>query len=190
MGSRGQGHNHNNLCFAGREERLPQGWNPFHVQKGFRPDESVVSVFNGWSWSNVGGFETNKSATIKRFFTYQTQCCGQSIVIDPLVADLFYKEGFKTKELLNRWLNENVMYPQEDYWGQMPGVGRGHPEELQKAKCGVERYASWLKLPEGAVIPVPRGVDVNIMVAGGETNPYWQGGTLRYIASASVDEWR
>jgi hypothetical protein len=190
MGSQGQGHNYNNLCFAEREERLPPGWSPFHMQKGFRHDESVVSVFNGWSWSNVGGFETNKSATIKRFFTYQTQCCGQSIVIDPLVADLLYKEGFKTKELLNQWLNENVMHPQEDYWGQMPGVGRGHPEELQKAKSGVEPYASWLKLPEGAVIPVPRGVDVNIMVAGGETNPYWQGGTLRYIASASVDEWR
>jgi hypothetical protein len=190
MGSQGQGHNYNNLCFAEREERLPPGWKPFHVQKGFKPEESVVSVFNGWSWSNIGGFETNKSNTIKRFFTYQTQCCGQTMVVDPLVADLLYKEGFKTKEQLNQWLKENVMFPQEEYWGQMFGVSGGHSKELEQAKAGVEPYASWLKLPEGAVIPVPRNIDVNIMVAGGETNPYWQGGTLRYIASASVDKWR
>jgi hypothetical protein len=193
MGSQGQGHNYNNLCFAENEESLPPGWLPFHVQKGFKPEESVVSVFNGWSWSNIGGFELNKSHTIKRFFTYQTQCCGQSMVLDPLVADLLYKEGFKTKEQLTQWLKENVMFAQEEYWGQMPGVGGflgEHPENLEKAKAGVEPYASWLKLPEGAVIPVPRNVNVNIMVAGGGTNPYWQGGTLRYITSASVDRWR
>jgi len=40
------------------------------------------------------------------------------------------------------------------------------------------------------VLPVSRNVQVNILVTGGETNPYWQGGSLRYIASASVDKWR
>jgi hypothetical protein len=192
MGSQGQGHNYNNLCFAENEETLPPGWLPFHVQKGFKPEESAVSVFNGWSWSNIGGFELNKSNTIKRFFTYQTQCCGQTMVVDPLVADLLYKEGFKTKEQLNQWLKENVMSPREEYWGQMPGVGGfmgEHADQFEQARAGVEPYASWLKLPEGAVIPVPRGVNVNIMVAGGGTNPYWQGGTLRYIKSASVDRW-
>ena len=190
MGSQGQGHNYTNLCFGEREERLPPGWNPFHVQKGFKPEDSVISMFSGWSWSNIGGFETNKSKTIKRFFTYETGCCGQTIVLDPLTADLLYKEGFKSKEQLNQWLKENVMHAREEYWGEVFGVSPGHPKELEMAKSGVEPYASWLKLPEGAVIPVPRGVDVNIMIAGGETNPYWQGGTLRYITSSSVDEWR
>jgi hypothetical protein len=192
MGSQGQGHNYNNLCFAENEESLPSGWLPFHVQKGFRPEESAISVFNGWSWSNMGGFELNKSNTIKRFFTYQTQCCGQTIVVDPLVADLLVKEGFKTKEQLNQWLRANVMTPREEYWGQMPGFSRSgdsHADQLEQAKAGVEPFASWLKLPEGTVIPVPRGVDVNILVAGGGTNPYWQGGTLGYLKSASVDQW-
>jgi len=190
MGSQGQGHTYTNLCFGEREEKLPPGWQPFHVQKGFRPDESAVSIFHGWSWSNQGGFETNKSATIKRFFTYETGCCGQTIVLDPLAADLIYKEGFKTKEQFNRWLKENVMHAQEEYWGEIFGVSQGHPKELELAKAGVEPYASWLKLSEGTVIPVPRNIDVNIMVAGGETNPYWQGGTLAYLGSASVDKWR
>lgn len=191
MGSQGEASGFTNIVVAEKEERLPPGWNPFHVQKGFKPEESAVSVFNGWSWSNIGGFETNKSNTIKRFFTYQTQCCGQTVVLDPLVADLLYREGFQSKEQLNQWLKENVMWPQEEYWGLIPGVGAGAGREhLEDAKKGVEPYASYLKLPEGAVVPEARGVDVNIIVTGGETNPYWQGGTLRYIASASIDEWR
>jgi len=190
MGSQGQGHNYTNLCFAEREERLPPGWNPFHVQKGYKPEDSAVSLFHGWSWSNLGGFESNRSKFIKRFFTYQTECCGQTMVLDPLTADQLYKEGFNSKEQLNQWLKENVMFPQEEYWYYRGFQSQGHPQEFELAKKGIEPYASWLKLPEGAVIPVPRGVDVNIMVAGGETNPYWQGGTLQYLASSSIDEWR
>ncbi len=196
MGSQGQGHNYNNLCFAEREERLPLGWNPFHVQKGYRPEESVVSVFHGWSWSNMGGFESDKDYTIKRFFEANTQCCGETVVLDPLVAMMLQKDRrYESKEALSQWLHENVLMTQTEYWGY-PGqafggyaVG-GHTEELEKAKAGVEPYASWLNLLEGALIPVPRGVDVNIIVAGGETNPYWQGGSLRYLGSASVDEWK
>ena len=191
MGSQGQGHDYNNLCFAEREERLPPGWNPFHVQKGFKLEESVVSVFDGWSWSNMGGFESNKDYTIKRFFETNTQCCGATMVIDPLVAMMLQKDlGYQSKEQLSKWLKENVMMNQQEYWGYPDVTMRGHAEELEKARAGVEPYASWLKLPEGAVIPVPRNIDVNIIVSGGETNPYWQGGTLRYIGSASIDKWR
>jgi hypothetical protein len=192
MGSQGQGHNYNNLCFGEREESLPQGWKPFHVQKGYKHEESVVSLFHGWSWSNMGGFETWKDLTIKRFFETNTQCCGTTAVLDPLVAMMLHKDlGYETKEQFSRWLKENVMYTQTEYWG-FPGQfpGGGHAEELKKAKAGIEPYASWLKLNEGELIPVPREVDVNIMVAGGETNPYWQGGSLGYRGSALIDEWR
>jgi hypothetical protein len=192
MGSQGQGHNFTNLCFGEREERLPEGWKPFHVLKGYKPEESVVSVFHGWSWSNMGGFESWKDQTIRIFFEDNFQCCGASIVMDPLVAMMLHDDlGYKTKEEFNRWLKENVKFDQKQYWG-FPGQfpEGGHPEELAKAKAGEEPYASWLKLPEGVTIPVARQLDVNIMVAGGETNPYWQAGSLGLLGTASVDEWR
>ncbi len=44
--SQGNGFLYNNMCFAENEERSV--WTPFHVQKGFGPEESVVSVFKGW----------------------------------------------------------------------------------------------------------------------------------------------
>ena len=44
--SQGNGFLYDNMCFAENEERSV--WTPFHVTKGFQPEESVVSVFKGW----------------------------------------------------------------------------------------------------------------------------------------------
>ncbi len=54
LGSQGSNLNYNNGCFPETEEALPAGWNPLHVQKGFKANESVVSTFTGWSISNKG----------------------------------------------------------------------------------------------------------------------------------------
>src|SRR5262244_3933277 len=45
MGSQGNNYTYNNLTFAENEERSP--WEPLHVQKGFKPTESAVSIFYG-----------------------------------------------------------------------------------------------------------------------------------------------
>ena len=42
LGSQGNGYSYNNLTFAENEERSP--WGPLHVQHGFKPDESAVSL--------------------------------------------------------------------------------------------------------------------------------------------------
>jgi hypothetical protein len=140
MGSQGQGHDFTNLCFGEREERLPEGWKPFHVLKGYKPEESVVSVFHGWNWSNMGGFESRKDQTIKTFFENNFQCCGTSIVMDPLVAMMLHDDlGYKTKEDFHQWLKDNVMFDQKQYWG-FPGQfpEGGHLEERAKAEAGEE----------------------------------------------------
>ena len=35
---------YNNVCIAENEEALPEGWEPFHVQMGFKPNDSVITV--------------------------------------------------------------------------------------------------------------------------------------------------
>jgi len=35
------------------------------------------------------------------------------------------------------------------------GYWRDHPDEMKQAKSGVEPFATWLKYPEGALIPKP-----------------------------------
>src|SRR5262249_60613928 len=45
MGNQGNSYAYNSVTFAENEERSP--WEPFHVGRGLRPDESAVSVFSG-----------------------------------------------------------------------------------------------------------------------------------------------
>ena len=41
---------YNNVCIAENEEALPSGWKPLHVQMGFKPNDSVLTVATGWSY--------------------------------------------------------------------------------------------------------------------------------------------
>ena len=45
MGSQGNGYAYGTVTFAENEERSP--WTPFHVQHGFKPTDSTVSIFTG-----------------------------------------------------------------------------------------------------------------------------------------------
>ena len=45
MGSQGNGYAYGSVTFAENEERSP--WTPFHVQHGFKPTDSTVSIFTG-----------------------------------------------------------------------------------------------------------------------------------------------
>jgi hypothetical protein len=46
MGTQGNGLNYNNLIIVENEKDTP--WTPFHMQKGFKKEENVVSVFFGY----------------------------------------------------------------------------------------------------------------------------------------------
>ncbi len=193
MGGQGNSLNYNNLCFAENEEALPPGWKPLHVQKGYKPEESVVSTFTGWSLINHnGGSALNNQEVIKRLLpsllTSGTGAGTQAtLLLDPIIArDLKEFGGFDTKEKLSEWLMKNAETPVSNYWSR-------HAGDLKKAKEGVEPFASWLKYPEGALVPgnsfTPQ-IPIEILVVGGEVNPCLQIGDFGYISSASIDKWR
>jgi hypothetical protein len=186
LGSQGNNLNYNNICFPEKEDRLPAGWKPFSEQKGFKKGESVVSTFTGWEI--VHGSGRNKEALARTIAPYSTGAYRQvTLLMDPIVANDFKDfGGFQTKEQLSEWLLKNTPSPAQGYW-------MGHGDELQKAKSGVEPFATWLKYPEGALIPASSlrpEVPVEIIVVGGETNAFMQLGDFRHVSSASVDRWR
>ncbi len=206
MGSQGNPLNYNNLCFPETENGLPEGWNPFHVQKGFKRSESVVSVFGGWSYSDICWYTPMPIHEVIRGWLehfFSTVVSGATIIMDPTVAADVAAAGFKSKESYADYLAKNTGTPAWLYW-------QTRQEELRKAKEGVEPYASYLKLGENGVIPLSRfaerleiGTPVNpsvnfprsstpieIIVTGGGTNTYWTGSDFSYAASASIDEWR
>jgi len=47
MGTQGNPLNFTHCCVPENEERLPDGWTPLSVQRGFMPTDSVVTVFSG-----------------------------------------------------------------------------------------------------------------------------------------------
>jgi hypothetical protein len=88
MASQGNNLNYNNMCIAENEERSV--WEPFHVQKGFKLDESVVSTFRGWSVLNSMGAINERPPgraviLLKAFTSLQS---ATTLMVDPLVAKI------------------------------------------------------------------------------------------------------
>jgi hypothetical protein len=191
-GSQGNTLNYNHVTFAENEEGLPDGWRPFHVQKGFAADASVVSFFHGygiWHWKNT--YEEKKHKAILQMANWVLPSgaykSGFGLLLDPIVAQDLVQEGFATKEKLSEYVYEHTKLPLKEFW-------RYHLVEgfsLPAAQKGVEPYASWLKQPEDTVINRYLNPDeISILVVGGSTNDFWQAGDWRYIGSFSIDEWR
>jgi hypothetical protein len=201
LGTMGNNLNYNNICFAEKEEALPSGWKPFHVQKGFKQEESIVSVFNGWTMLNYSAYNPDPYHQLMRRQMVALEMSGAGahhtpgvniqtagiLIMDPLVAKaLKEEEGFETKEKLNQWLTENVRFTMWNYWNALPG-------DLKKAKAGIQPFASLLKRPLESDSPLQLfhpEAGVEIAVVGGETNSFWYAGDFRYLASASVDLWK
>jgi hypothetical protein len=207
LGSQGNQLNYNNLCFPETEDGLPPGWNPLHVQKGFKKSDSVVSVFSGWSMNDIAWYSPLPNHQVIRgwlehFFSFGT--AQATLVLDPIVAADVAAKGFSTKEAYAKWLADNTGTPGWLYWSQ-------NSNALKQAQSGVEPYAGWLKQGEGAVVPVSRykggfgsrntafmaskdnnepTISIEIVVTGGGTNTFWSGGDFGYVGSASVDQWR
>jgi hypothetical protein len=187
--SQGNNHTYNNMCAGENEERSV--WEPFHVTKGFRADESVVSIFRGWAMLNSYGAASKRSLGEELNLQLPVMPplnSSATIIMDPLVArNLKENEGFATKQDFTRWMSKNIKWTAGQYWKT------DHIDMLvaSEAYKGVEPYASWKKLPDDALIaPYHKPENINIIVVGGETSPLWKVADYGYSGSAPVDKWR
>ncbi len=162
MGSVGSNWNYT-ACWAEAEERSP--WAPFHVDSGFKPEDSVVSLFfGGWyTHSGFGPRETWKDKFI-RCLTAADHYSPPLILMDPLVARSFVDMGF-TKESLIEWCAENAKIPARNYWDDQWITTLIRPHAL----AGVEPFASRLKAAPDELISIFQPQDLRIAVVGGET---------------------
>ena len=194
LGSQGTPLNFSNICFPEAESELPKGWSPLHVQKGFKPSDSVVSLFSGWSLNNVAWFSPMPIHDVIRGWLehfFSTSVSQATFILDPIVAKDIAAAGFATKEAYADYLVKNTGTPAWLYW-------QTRQNELKKAKEGVEPFAGYLKLGDNGVIPVSRfgrgrgknRSGIEIIVTGGSTNAYWFGGDFSHVTSSSIDKWR
>ena len=123
--------NYNNMCCA--ENEALSVYEPFHVQKGFKAEESTVSLFRGWNVLNLGMGPAQRMAQMFKGALGMTQTATY-FVMDPLVAkNLVNEEGFTTKQA--RAADEA-----EDVFGKVhvlvnnAGVGGGGPMQFSTYK--------------------------------------------------------
>lgn len=182
---------YNNLCFAENEENLPEGWDPLHVQMGFKPNDDVVSVGIGWtSVSSVGGSQSlYPTHFLIRDYMRSLSASGSAatILMDPTVAALLKDtHGFKTKAQLAEWFSQNVEKTAGSYWGNGVIQSTAVPFALQ----GLEPYASWKKLPDDTLIkPFTNPGAIRVVVTGGKVQTTWFVTDFGLRRGLKVDDW-
>ena len=175
-----------NATFAENEQASP--WEPFHVQHGYKPEDSTVSLFLGGWYTVFGGGPRD---TWKEKFTRSLQACdpytGPILALDPLVARGFVDLGFDTKQKLIDWCVEHARLPAKEYWDNQWIQTLHRPRAL----AGVEPYASMLKAAPDELIRMFRPEDIHVVVVGGETGAMWKmiGGGPR-LNMVLIDKWR
>ena len=174
--------------FAENVAGLPPGWKPLHVQKGFKPDESVVSTFGGCQSQNtmMGLRDEDWEWVMKRFIggVGSPNRGGKLMLIDPAVTPPLLRFGFDTKEKLIEWVEKNVTTPKVHFWLDQEVINY----KLVPGRAGREPFATWLKLPDDAPIPYLDGVEV--VVVGGSGNIRWSVNECGLGRSMRVDAWR
>lgn len=181
---------YNNLTVAENEDMLPEGWEPFHVQMGFKPEDSVVTIGTGWTYiSSVGEVQiAYPPQNLIRDYMRSLTGFGATIIMDPTVAELLKdNQGFSTKRDLSSWLSDNVEKTAASYWGN--GVISTTSSSL--AMQGLEPYASWYNLPgETLIKPFNNPRNIQVVVVGGAIQTTWFVTDFRLGRGVLVDDWR
>jgi hypothetical protein len=187
MGSLGNGYSYGNITFAENEERSP--WEPLHVQKGFKKDESVVSVFWG-SRSTTFGLGLREKywrEHVRDMLTGLDAITAPVLLLDPITARQFIdRGGFDTKQKLIQWLHDTAQMPAGRYWDLQLVQNYIYP----RATFGEEPMASKLKAAEDELISMFDIRNINVIVVGGEANGYWQMMGTNLRSQVSIDAWR
>jgi hypothetical protein len=194
MGCQGNNMAYNSVTFAENEEASP--WDPYHVQRGFAPDESTVTSFVTWGNVWTEGLREHWQDKLRAMLSGLDPFLGAILVLDPIVAKEFAQLGFDTKEKLIAWVHENVRIPARLYWNNYAAQTFIREDALN----GIEPFATYFRAPPDELLPVFPEDKVDVVVVGGSTNGQWSafiGSRLdkRYRApgvrtTVSVDEWR
>ena len=160
MGVVGNPMNLINIVLGENEEESP--WEPFAVRKGYRKNENIVSLFEGWgvlsaaNWRSASwGREMDYPAIIKSIFDQQGTMFGATAILSPPIANFVKNAGYNTVEEFEKFLSA--------------------PPAGAQAKG-----------------PAPKAMapNMSIIVSGATNNNYYSIGGMRYLQSVQIDRWR
>jgi hypothetical protein len=148
-------------CMAENEADNP--WQPFHVEKGFLPGESTVSVFAAEAPHNINDHDSTSGSGILKTIASTMATAGNNnlifysgepiLALGPEHAASLARDGF-SKEQIKDYIFENALVP-------LKAISEGHIEYRKKSP---ERYGRYIN---SEYIPLAKREDIIVMVTGG-----------------------
>lgn len=175
------------FCFPENEENSP--WEPFHVNQGYKREESTITIFNG-GWSHVGNYIFEGMEGIEKLSQAIAQfewTPGAVILMSPPKAKLFFSKGLSKQDMEKRiWEGATLSmkrFRDSTYWRSFIG-----PDLKGKLSYGWPK--EYLDKPDDAVIQVYPRREVRIIVVGGEVADMMQAWRMSGPTTASIDKWK
>jgi len=144
------------MCISEREEDLPNGWEPLHVDRGFHKSSNAVTVLTaGLPISGGGGSDSDAilKSIVDKMTPLQPLNKGLLMVMTPEVMRALYMAGW-TKSYVKEYLYKETGRPASDYTGRK--LTYTAPERISMYK-GTDMVPT-LERPEA----------LDIVVAGGD----------------------
>ena len=187
MGTQG---NVGSYSFAFAENESASPWEPLHVSRGYKKEESTVTLFSG-GWSHTGNMLHQDILRLARDIAYFQWPTGMMALLSPAAAKELSQQGLGKKDVEEKiWQNATLTMKEfrNDHYYQ-----RFIIPILKGREMGGKKYrwpAHYLYLPDDARVPVYPRDDVRVVVVGGEANAMMQGWIMASPSTASVDKWR
>jgi len=184
------------VIIAENEEESP--WDPLSVRRGFKKDENIVTLYNGWgilsarNWAVTDWTATPiYSQNIRNIQRMQNPgLFGTMVVLSPPIADFVYGEGFDTLEKLHAFINEPDPNAKPKA-APKPADAKPAGDAAAKPKVDPEMAA---KAAAAAAKPKPAANategSFSLVVTGGRNNNYWMIGGMAIGRSIQIDPWR
>ena len=141
------------LCLAERDD---SPWPPLHVELGYRPEQTTVTVLRAETAINVtGGLAEVASVMGSAASAFTMLYEGRvAVVVAPFVARRLAAEGW-SKVDVGRWLHENARVPVANW-------------QAWWLRATARQWPAWVTETDGT-LPVVKGPeDITVVVAGGD----------------------
>ena len=102
------------------------------------------------------------------------------------LSGFFASRGIDSKQKLIDWCAENGRLPAREYWDEQWVQTLVRPLGV----AGVEPHATHLEAKPDEMVQMFQAKDINVVVAGGETQGAWRMFGARYERTVSIDAWR
>ncbi|MBI2918650.1 MAG: hypothetical protein HYY01_11765 [Chloroflexi bacterium] len=156
------------FCIAERDDTP---WEPLHVERGFGPEDTCVTMVAVASYHRSHGFLSRIAAYMAAFPQYNfVGLLGYTVVLSPQIAWLLKKEGW-SKDDVRQYLYQNSMVPAAELMaqgGSLRGVGAAQDTTFISRPDEETKYPRWVDPTNPASrVPVARPENILIVVAGG-----------------------